>query len=49
MSVDLQYALGISLAADRIMVAALLPTNMRRTALHYSRKAQASRRQLREA
>lgn len=49
MSADQKYALGIALAADRLMVAALRPTNMRRTALHYCRKAQASRRQLREA
>lgn len=46
MNIDKQYALSISLAADRLMVASLMPTNMKRTALHYSRKAQAARRQL---
>ena len=46
MSLDQQYAAEISLAATSAMIAALKPTNMKRTAAYHCRKAQALRRQI---
>jgi hypothetical protein len=46
MSLDQQYALGISLASTTIMIAALKQTNMKRTAAYHCREAQSLRRQI---
>ena len=50
MSAEQKYALALGVEADRIMARSLMATtNFKRTALYYCRKAQAGRRQIREA